>query len=106
MKCLFFPAARWSLCVYSGMLNLHAYCCLSWRYSRGSWTAICQVCFEVDSCNAQGVGLDGLVGPFQLYYSMILSLESLPHGKDAGWLTKKTRRSEHVCMCWTAPQNV
>ena len=27
---------------------------------------------EIDSCNAQGVGLDGLVGPFQLYYSMIL----------------------------------
>ena len=23
----------------------------------------CQVCFELDSCNAQGVGLDGLVGP-------------------------------------------
>ena len=43
-----------------------------WRHSRGSWTAICQVCFELDSCNAQGVGLDGLVGPFQLYYSMIL----------------------------------
>ena len=31
------------------------------RHSRGSWTAICQVCFELDSCNAQGVGLDGLV---------------------------------------------
>ena len=29
-------------------------------------------CFEVDSCNAQGVGRDGLVGPFQLYCSMIL----------------------------------
>ena len=34
---------------------------------------ICQGCFERDSCNAQGVGLDGLVGPFRLYYSMILS---------------------------------
>ena len=43
-----------------------------WRHSRGSWTAICQVCFEQDTCNVQGVGLDGLVGPFQLYYSMIL----------------------------------
>ena len=27
--------------------------------------------FEVDSCSAQGVGLYGLVGPCQLYYSMI-----------------------------------
>ena len=43
-----------------------------WRHSRCSWTVICQRCFEVDSCNAQGVGLDGLVSPFQLYYSMIL----------------------------------
>ena len=38
-----------------------------WKPSRGSWTAICQVCFELDSCNAQGVGLDGL-----FYVSMIL----------------------------------
>ena len=43
-----------------------------WRHSRGSWTFICQVCFELDSCNVQGVGLDGPVGPFRLYYSMIL----------------------------------
>ena len=35
----------------------------------------CQVCFELDSCNAQRVGLDGLVGPFQLYYSMILCFQ-------------------------------
>ena len=46
-----------------------------WRHSRGSWTAICQVCFEVYSSNVHGVGLDGLVGPFQLYYSMILPRE-------------------------------
>ena len=26
-----------------------------WRPSRGSWTAICQECFELDSCNAQGL---------------------------------------------------
>ena len=39
-----------------------------WRCSRGSWTAIRQGCFELDSCNEQGVGLDGLIGPFQLYY--------------------------------------
>ena len=25
---------------------------------------ICQIGFELDSCNAQGVGLDGLAGPF------------------------------------------
>ena len=31
-----------------------------------------QGCFEADSSNEQRVGLDGLVGPFQLYYSMIL----------------------------------
>ena len=40
--------------------------------SRGSWTALCQGGFQVDSCSAQGVGLDGLVGPFRLHYSMIL----------------------------------
>ena len=27
----------------------------------------------LDSCTEQGVGLDGLIGPFQLNYSMILS---------------------------------
>ena len=43
-----------------------------WRPSRGSWTSICQGCFELDSCIEQGVGPDGLVGPFQLYYSLIL----------------------------------
>ena len=33
--------------------------------------------FELDSCNVQGVGLDGLLGPFQLllfYDSMTLPL--------------------------------
>ena len=40
-------------------------------------TAICQGCFELDSCSAQGVGLDALVGPFQLYYSMILRFEKV-----------------------------
>ena len=49
---------------------------VDWRPLRGSWTAICQGYLELDFCNEQGVGLDGLVGPFQLYYSMILTFPS------------------------------
>ena len=42
------------------------------KYLKGCHTEEGHDLFELDSCNAQGVGLDGLVGLFQLYYSMIL----------------------------------
>ena len=35
------------------------------------WTTIHKICFDFDSCLEQGVGLDGLWGPFQFSYSLI-----------------------------------
>ena len=40
------------------------------------------MCFDLDSCIEQGVGLHGLTGPFQLHYSM--SLECPTTGSQAG----------------------
>ena len=36
------------------------------RHLRENWTTICQICFDLDSCIEQRVGLNGLIGPFQL----------------------------------------
>ena len=38
-----------------------------------NWTTICQICFDLDSCTEQGV--DGLIGPFQPYDSVMYECE-------------------------------
>ena len=45
----------------------------SWRHSRENWSTICQIYFDLDSWIEQGVGLNGLMDPFQLNDSMIQS---------------------------------
>lgn len=35
-----------------------------------------QICFDLNSCIEQGIGPDGLIGPFQLNCSMILHVRN------------------------------
>ena len=47
-----------------------------WRPSTENGTAVCPICLDLHSCIEQGVGLNGLTGPFQLKYSVILNILS------------------------------
>lgn len=53
-----------------------------WRHSRENWTAICQVCFDLDSCT---VRISVLKAPFQHNYSNLLQqpLEVKEEGNQA-----------------------
>ena len=60
---------------------------------RENWTTICQICFDLDSCTEQEVGLSGLISCLQLNYSIILWDTNHIHTKQTqkDWLTAKQK---------------
>ena len=52
---------------------------------------IYQICFDLDSFLQKKVGLDGLIGPFQLHDSMILSEKEFSKQHEAHKLNPDNR---------------
>lgn len=75
--------------------------------SRENWTTTCQPCFDQDSSLEQGVGFDGLRGPFQLCYSMLLgSYDCVGSGKSVCVVSVKPHtliHTHHLCVTHLSP---